>query len=278
MADTRADELGDWQELFEREYVRCQQGRRAALGGAEQPVLLRLDDNLVLCFNRQQSAWLINSDKFHWYKRAAHFPVAAGLALVNAETPDELRQVANHLSGLVATMPKSDGLDVTAGALRELLKKVGQSDSLPSEALRSFAERCMPVSGQLAHSAARLELDALNQAMEQMAAQVGDDAKWLRSYVVICAGHQPRYKQLSKQFFQRYFAARPGARGEAGHQIIYGEGIGDVEAALDLVATRMADKWVGEVFIGDSRGMEQDVLGDAGERLLGDGAGNGAQS
>ena len=89
----------------------------------------------------------------------------------------------------------------------------------------------------------------------------GDE--WKRLTVIVLGGQLPRRDNLAVQYFARLL----GEPGE-GRRIIYAEGLGDEQRALDLLGTRLVDTGLGAAFFGDPARLHRDLLGDAAKEAL----------
>ena len=89
------------------------------------------------------------------------------------------------------------------------------------------------------------------------------DGEWERLTVIALVGQLPRRGNMAVQHFARLL----GEPGE-GRRIIYAEGLGDEQRALDLLGTRLVDTGLGAAFFGDPARLHRDLLGDAAKEAL----------
>jgi len=97
--------------------------------------------------------------------------------------------------------------------------------------------------------------------------QIGE-SRWNQLYVVIMGGHQPRYRDASKQYFQRLLNEKAGPAAEFENRVLYGEGVRDFDAALDMLARHMIDQDASAMFFGDRNRLQEDLLADVATEYL----------
>jgi hypothetical protein len=84
-----------------------------------------------------------------------------------------------------------------------------------------------------------------------------------RFVVVICGAHQPRYRDAASQYFGRLLHQPEGSGAEREDRLVYGEGLCDVDSALDLLARHIVDQRASNLLFGDRRRLQEDLLADA---------------
>src|SRR5262249_18003502 len=110
--------------------------------------------------------------------------------------------------------------------------------------------------------AARAQLKILDERVRALRASLTDE-EWSRLTVIVLGSQLPRKNNLGVQYFARLL----GVPGEA-PRIIYAEGLGTEQRALDLLGTYLVDTRVGTAFFDDSTRMYRDLLGDAAKQIL----------
>ncbi|MGZ8935677.1 MAG: hypothetical protein ACXW04_12340, partial [Methylobacter sp.] len=150
-------------------------------------------------------------------------------------------------------------------AVEQLADSVAaDGDVLAHEAVRKFAHQLKPIFHSLVADAALDEATQLMTAMASIKLRVSDAQQWSQAFFVICAGHQPRYKQITKRFFERWLLEETHSDLEAVHRVIYAESCQTLGEALQLVSTRIVSANLGEIFFHSPLSLDEDVLGDAG--------------
>jgi len=61
-------------------------------------------------------------------------------------------------------------------------------------------------------------------------------------FAAICGAHQPRYREATCQYFGRLLHQPEGSGAEREDRLVYGEGLCDVDSALDLLARHIVDQ------------------------------------
>ena len=81
--------------------------------------------------------------------------------------------------------------------------------------------------------------------------------------LVICGAHQPRYREATCQYFGQLLHQPEGYGAEGEDRLVYGEGLCDINAALDLLARHIVDQRASNSLFGDRRRLQEDLLADA---------------
>jgi hypothetical protein len=115
--------------------------------------------------------------------------------------------------------------------------------------------------------ASELELADLDRATRQFLDHCGDDCERLR--FVVCAGHQPRYRQLTRQYFAKLVGEPHDSTGPEEVRVVYAENRTEDEA-IELLAAMQVDRQLAARIWGESSRMQKDVLGEAAEDALHD--------
>lgn len=126
----------------------------------------------------------------------------------------------------------------------------------PAE-ITAYCRGIRPLLMANAYDSIAAQLDLQNQTLT--AWKNRPDARALKGVmVVIGSGHMPRERNASMQMFGKMMGeSREGGR------LIYGEGVADEKAALDLVATHITDRHIAADFFADDWRMHRDLLSDA---------------
>jgi hypothetical protein len=188
----------------------------------------------------------------------SHVPLAVYLWLAEGRADDH--RLRRALTDCAAIGEAAVGL---AEACQALADQYDRDGLLGHQAVHAFSRSLGPLFDRLVTEATEEEVAALGSVMRRIEDELGE-ARWAQTFLVVCAGHQPRYKQLTKLFFERWLNARPGATADTRHRVLYAEARNSVDEALDLLATRIVNGRLAEVFLNSPLSMDQDVLGDAG--------------
>jgi hypothetical protein len=112
-----------------------------------------------------------------------------------------------------------------------------------------------------------LELDILHETVMRWKEQIGAEI-WEALYVVICAGHQARYREASKQYFQRLLGEKEGDGAHYEDRVVYAEHIYDVDAALDLLARHINDQQASIELFNNPTRLQEDLMSDGAAAYL----------
>lgn len=236
------------------------------LRSGDPPVVVRIDDRLILHSDEKPTEYEITGERYHELKAACHIPAAVHLALAE---PDPLAHGASLLAaGLDELRDAGAGIDAIVSSTRSLLEQIrlsaGEDLHEPLVAYRVATRRALET---LARQAAGLEIEALDCAMRSIEARLGREGLQ-KTYFVICGGHQPRYKELSKMYFRRWLVDAGWPASRIAHHTVYAEGKESLSEALELVRTRIVDGRLSAALFGDLTSLDEDVLGNAGTEQL----------
>jgi hypothetical protein len=258
--------LGHLNLIFHEEHQYWKDRAVQTITDGKVPVVIRLDDRLVLVNGQQQSVFQINGDKHHELKALSHIPLAVYLSLMRpAYDRLHLSIIKYELETLPDIMPTLKVYsDPIRSAVDELIISVSVDGGIVAyEAVKKFAGHLKPIFQKLVAEAAHDEVAQLMKEISRIKLMV-DDEQWSQMYYVICGGNQPRYKQITKLFFTQFLLQETNSESEAVHRVIYAESCINVEDALNLVSARIVSANLGEVFLHSPLSLDEDVLGDAG--------------
>ena len=226
----------------------------ALLEQGTPPTLLRVGDSLVLRHRHRRQRECIVTPEFTSLMQACHVPSL--WALVH----EDGQPVPPHVPALARSLRSQGGLDPAAATLLdlclELLERPGSWEEIRARLLGPI-EFCIT-------RAAVLELARLHAVTTALVERCGEDAPTL--HFVVCAGHQPRYRELTKQYFTALLARRWPAD-DVQARLTYAESQ-DERGAMRLVASRWIDRKLALRIWQEPERMERDLLGDAAAAAL----------
>jgi len=111
-----------------------------------------------------------------------------------------------------------------------------------------------------------LELDVLHETVMKWK-KIGSK-NWQNVYIVVCAGHQARYRQASMQYFQHLLHEKEGLGAGLEDRVVYAESIHDIDAALDLLARHIIDQRASVELFSDKTRLQQDLMSDGAAAYL----------
>ena len=254
-------------ELFTDSYaMRAGEIERRVYEG-EVPVLIRLGDDAIMLRGRQRSSVRILSDRYHALKAVCHAPIALYLELRDRfDRP----LVDEELSGLAALREALREFSAEERPMREVLdetvafaERVHGTRRADEDELAAFERRIRAPMRTCIELAAEDELTTLHRRVTDFTDSFSS-AEWEAFRVVICASHQPRYRQSSKQYFKRLLQEHGGIEG----QVLYGENCRTEQEAMQLLTTHLLDRDLAEFFLDSPLDLQQDVLGNAAQRVI----------
>lgn len=271
LQDTRArpaqPALCKFNRLFHDLYSARANDVSRQLESGETPVVVRMDDRLILRSNGDEMEYEITGELYHELKAASHIPAAVYLALTDPDSPAD--RPAALAAGLDGMGDLGQGADAIVKMTRALLEHVRFSGRAPDlrEALTGYRSAVRGALQTLVREAAEMEIEALDRSMRDIEARLARK-RLQETYFVICAGHQPRYKQLSKMYFRHWLVDAGWPESRISHHVVYAEGKESLNEALELVRTRIIDGQLGAALFDDLVSLDEDVLGDAGLEQL----------
>ena len=260
-------------ESFHRAYDDAR--RREAEQGA---ILVVLADSLHLHRGNEVRNRIIAPALFIQIKGAAHLPIGVYASLydrtdrpLDASTARALAHVRDvSEKGASSFEGAADDEEGDGDALRETLRKTARfatvvldEDRVTRASLEAFAREIGPLVHRLTLYATRVQLDALDAAVEELLAPFSA-AERDALHVVVTGDHQARARSLGMQYFQKRLGEEAGAE----MRVTYAEGVTSAEEAVALVGKQRLDRAIALAVFGDANRLQRDVLGDAAKELL----------
>ncbi len=260
-------------EWFTLHYAVRREAARVRILRGEDPVFIVTGEEVIFMHRGRRRVQRLRSADYHRQKAACHMPLAAHLFLsdkigrkLSNDERDTVLAFASELEDWTsddALAAERELVSATAEALRDVAE-AGRAEPDRLAELRDFAAARF---SQIMEAATRDELYALHEAVERWTSSL-DASSWRNCRAVVCASHQARYKASTKLYFQRLFSEShgQGARGEG--NVLCTESAGDESDAVELLATHLLDEELASFFLGDPRGLQQNILGDAAEEIV----------
>jgi hypothetical protein len=263
--------LGGLNQLFHNQYQRWQEKAAKEIKEGAVPIVIRLDDRLILNHGEHQHVYQINGDRHHELKALSHLPLVVYLTL--ADTEKNIKDLTQIRVELEKTQAMLNTLHHYIEPIRLAISNLSDSIKVNEgvmayDAVIEYARFLKPTFQKMIENAANDEVEQLMSAMLSIKTQVGDEHCWAETFFVICGGHQPRYKQITKLFFERWLMRETKDNMEALHRVIYAESCKTLEEALKLVTSRMVSAKLGDLFLHSPLSLDEDVLGDAGKAAI----------
>ena len=263
---------------FHETYTRLVEQVLAQLGESVPVVVLIGDDATLLCDGGEQREEVIPA-RYHELKALAHLAFGVQLTLMANGSGRLTELTANELHEKRAQIREAQAaansafststVTITPKAPAELLCRARTLvDRVLSEGVVDFERLHEHVRALASHAletaqlAVCIELEQLHALLGRWRNDLGE-GRWAGLYVVICGAHQPRYREAACQYFGRLLHQPEGYGAEREDRLVYGEGLCDVNAALDLLARHIVDQRASNLLFGDRRRLQEDLLADA---------------
>jgi hypothetical protein len=229
------------------------------------PVLVLVADALILFRGDDRSEHPFTPAEFHLIKSAAHAPVALYAILLRGDGRAPLVRLRGAIDtfGEMAPSAAADDTRAVLRTTRAFLDEALAPDEISAAKVEAFARAIGPSLLRLTEHATRMQLTALDAAVEVCLASL-DEGERRGLQVVVTGEHQARARSLGMQYFQQRFGEAPGQE----TRVTYGEGIDDADQAVALVGKRRVDRAIAAAFFGDEKRLQRDVLADAATALL----------
>jgi len=267
---------------FHGTYTRLVEQVLAQLGDSV-PVVVLIGDDATLLYDGGEQHDKVIPVRYHELKALAHLAFGVQLTLMangsghvtelTASELHEKRAQIREAQAAANTPPHgascSPTVTIASKAPAELLCRARTLvDRVLAEGVVDF-DRLQECIRALASSALETAQLAVCIELEQLHALLGrwrnniDEARWAGLYVVICGAHQPRYREATCQYFGRLLREPEGSAAGREDRLVYGEGLCDVDSALDLLARHIVDQRASNLLFGDRRRLQEDLLADA---------------
>lgn len=274
--------INDLNEAFHHSYRKANQKSYKRLGKKSTPAIVVSGDHVTLFHNGQQETVLIIPPLYEQVKSISHLSFgifvtlsSSGIGPIDDDVHADLTYQLELLEQGLAILDELDIPDEfvalqrdTFSSAADIVRDVLQTGVVDEERLLAFGLASAPLYLDNAALAARLELDELHKVIGRWKDQIGAEA-WRNVYVVICAAHQARYRETTKQYFQRLLHEKEEAVGaNYENRVIYAEHIHDNEAALQLLARHLVDQKASVALFGDRTRLQEDLMSDGAANYL----------
>jgi hypothetical protein len=263
---------------FHKAYTRLVEQVLAQLGQSVPVVVLIGDDAKLLCDGAEQREQVIPA-RYHDLKALAHLAfsvqltiMANGSGRLTELTTNELHEkraqireahaAANAVSTGASCSPMTKAPSELLCRAREFIDRVLAEGIVDFDRLQQHIRALASHALETAQLAVCVELEQLHAVLERWHNQLGE-TRWAGLYAVVCGLHQPRYREAACQYFGQLLHEPEGSAAEREDRLVYGEGLADVDSALDLLARHIVDQRASNLLFGDRRRLQEDVLADA---------------
>jgi hypothetical protein len=271
--------LADANIGFHKTYTRLVEQTLAQLGDSV-PVLVMIGNDLVLLCDGKSMQKEVIPSRYHELKALAHMafgieltltangsgPLAEVTATELSEKRDQTLKARKAVDALATDAASQTPVELLQRALALIERTLGDNAihlSRLQEELRALASLAL----EIARLAVRIELKQLHAVVERWREHLGEK-RCADLYVVICGNHQPRYREAASQYFARLLHRAEGFAAECEDRWLFGDGLVNIAAALDLLARHIVDQRASRLLFGDRRRLQEDFLADAATREL----------
>jgi hypothetical protein len=259
---------------FHETYTRLVEQVLAQLGDSVPVIVLMGDDARLLCDGGEQREQVIPT-RYHELKALAHLAFGVQLTLMANGSGHLTELTANELHEKRAQIREAQAIADSASSTptvkapaellcraRTLVDRVLAEGTVDFERLHEHVRALASQALETAQLAVCIELEQLQALLGRWRNDLGE-RRWAGLYVVICGAHQPRYREAACQYFGRLLHEPEGSAAEQEDRLVYGEGLCDVDSALDLLARHIVDQRASNLLFGDRRRLQEDLLADA---------------
>ena len=252
-----------------------------ALGQAETPVIVLESDTAILLWNGKKESVAIIPDLYHKVKSIGHVSFGLYITLQNNGIGTISKELSADLAHQKELIEKALDIlneeNIPAYFMAIHRKILKNANNIISEVLDKgkisnswaeiFAHENSPLFLEGAKLGVALELDVLDDVVMNWKSQMSS-AQWDALFVVICSGHQSRYRNASLQYFDMILKQEEGAGARMEDRIVYGENIHGLDAAIDILARHLMDQQSSLDLFGSKTKLQEDLMADAAEAYL----------
>jgi hypothetical protein len=266
---------------FHHSYNMLIHNTHQSLGRRGYPVIIMERDHVILLHDGKQESFEVIPHLYHLIKAISHISFGIYITLANNDfgpLKEEVRHdllskqelIKEALSILDEEPIPANHLESQRRTLQNgltMIEDVLASGDVDPEKIRNFGINNVPLYLENAALTVSLELDVLHETVMKWKEKIRPE-NWREVYVVICAGHQARYREASKQYFQRLLHDTEGLGADLEDRVVYAENVHDIDAALDLLARHIIDQRASIELFSDRTRLQQDLMSDGAAAYL----------
>jgi hypothetical protein len=259
-------------DTFRRQYDRA---RRELVAGVS-PLLYCNGEQLVLVTAAGKRTESIVPPKYTILKTVDHIALAAYVILIGQVDRQLGQETMAHLEELLQQAARarkaltSVNLDTPLlqrqyqiiDATVDFVATVRQSGHVSAARLRQFARGRSRELMKNADEAVSAQLARLDEVVTRWKSSMSTP-DWEGLHVILSAGHMPRERLVTWQYFSELLKER-----KEGRRVIVMEGIDDLDKGVELLGTHLIDGMIAVDFFGDPGRMHKDLLSSGAKRYL----------
>lgn len=279
--DPYEDVISDLNQAFHYSYNSLIQETHEKLGKTGYPVIIMFGDKVMLYHDGEQETIEVLPHLYHRIKSISHVSFGVFITLATngyGKLKDAVRLDLEHAKELIENaleiLPEepipAEHMDTQRSTLENavaMIEETLESGQVDEAKVKEFGKQNAPLYLDNAAYGAQLELDRLHDAVMRWRKDMGKK-DWESVYVVICAGHQARYREMTRQYFQKLLHERDNLGSQLEDRVVYAEHIHEVDAALDLLARHINDQEASNIFFGDKSRLQQDLMSEGAAKYL----------
>ena len=259
------NDLSVLNQQFHKGYKLAKQASIQRIKDGSVMLIVRMDSRLFIMNGEKVDEHLINKERYHSLKAAVHTTLAAFYNLTQNKLCDAISDIKKWTKTLRQELA-DDTFALIADATDELIVDTQQHGAVRYQALTIYSKQLESVFSIIMMKAADDEIANIVEALD--AAYEKYDKSSADIFMVVFGGHQPRYRELAKLVFKKWFNELDGHLVNADHHVRYLEGGESLEDAVNLIATEMTDSELALIFMGSSEALNQDALGVVAQKSL----------
>lgn len=273
--------IADLNQAFHYSYNNLIHETHNKLGKKGYPVIIMFGDKVMLFHDGKQETVEVIPHLYHRIKSISHISFGVFITLatngigklkevVKTDLEHEKELIESALEILDEEPIPEENMPTQRATLENavtLIEDVLENGEILESRLSEFGKQNAPLYLDNAAFGAQLELDILHKNVMRWKKEIGDE-NWDALYVVICAGHQARYRELTRQYFQKLLHEIDVVGGNMEDRVVYAEHIHEVDAALDLLARHINDQAASNTFFGDKMRLQQDLMSEGAAKYL----------
>jgi len=252
-----------------------------SLGQADSPVIVLEADTAIFLWNGKKESTAIIPDLYHKVKSIGHVSFGLyitlqnnGVGRISKDLMNELAHQKELINDALVILKQENipapYMDIHRNILKNAIKTISEvleQGELHASWAESFALENSSLFLEGAKLGVALELDVLNDVVMNWKSEMSP-AQWKALFVVICSGHQSRYRNASLQYFDLILKQEEGAGARSEDRIVYGENIHGLDAAIDILARHIMDQQSSLDLFGSKTKLQEDLMADAAESYL----------
>ncbi len=273
--DPYDDVISDLNQAFHYSYNQLIHETHERLGKKGFPVIIMFGEKVMLFHDGEKEVVEVIPQLYHRIKSISHVSFGVYITLASngyGKLKEAVRIDLEHAKELIESALEilseepipEEHMETQRATLENaiaLIRDVLEAGKVEEKRVAQFGEENGPLYLDNAAFGAQLELNLLHETVMRWREEIGK-GNWESVYVVICAGHQSRYRELSRQYFQKLLHELDGLGTNLEDRVIFAEHIHEVEAALDLLARHISDQEASNTFFGDKMRLQQDLMSE----------------